>query len=62
MRRVDLGVPWWLRGLRIQHCHCSILGHCDGSGLIPGPGTSACFGRSQKRGGRELTRKYLKDF
>ena len=28
--------------LRIQHCHCSSLGHCCGTGLIPGPGTSTC--------------------
>ena len=28
-------VPWWLRGLRIRHCHCC------GAGSTPGPGTSA---------------------
>ena len=22
------GVPWWLRGLRIWHCHCCGTGHC----------------------------------
>ena len=30
------------------YCHCSGLGHCCGSGLIPGPGTSAFCGRGQK--------------
>ena len=32
----ELGVPWWLQRLRIQH------GCCCGMGLIPGPGTSTC--------------------
>ena len=31
-----MGVPWWLRGLRIWHCHYR------GSGSIPGPGTFTC--------------------
>ena len=35
------GVPWWCSGLRIQHCHCCGSGRCSGSGVIPGPGTSA---------------------
>ena len=34
------GVPLWLSGLRIQHCHCCGSGHCCGTGSIPGPGTS----------------------
>ena len=29
-------------------CHCSGLGCCCGSGLIPGPGTSTCYGCGQK--------------
>ena len=29
-------VPWWLRGLRIWHCHCCGLG-CCGAGSIPAP-------------------------
>ena len=29
-------------------CHCCGLGHCCGTGLIPGPGTSACYGCGQK--------------
>ena len=35
-----VGVPMWLRGLRIWCCHCS-------PGLIPGLGTSTCRGYSQ---------------
>ena len=30
------GVPMWLSGLRIQCCHCCVLDHCWGTGLIPG--------------------------
>ena len=33
----DVGVPWWLSGLSIQHCHCC------GTGSIPGPGIFACW-------------------
>ena len=32
------GVPWWLSGLRIWHCHCC------GAALIPGSGTSHVVG------------------
>ena len=39
-------VAW---GLRIQHCHCSGLGHCYGSGWIPGPGISAHPKKKKKR-------------
>ena len=43
------GVPWRLRGLSIWHCHCCGLHHCSSAGLlIPGLGTSACCGCSQK--------------
>ena len=37
----------WHSRLRIWCCHCS-LGHCYGASLIPGPGTCACHGCSQK--------------
>ena len=37
----------WHSRLRICCCHCS-LGHCYGASLIPGPGTCACHGCSQK--------------
>ena len=37
-----LGVPWWLSGLRIWHCHCC------GPGLMPGPGPSPCHQCGQK--------------
>ena len=36
------GVLWWPSRLRIWH------GHCSGVGSIPGAGTSACHGHSQK--------------
>ena len=42
-------VPWWHRGLRIWHCHCCGLGCCHGVVLAPDPGTSACYGHSQKK-------------
>ena len=38
----------WFSGFSIQHCHCSGLSHCCGSGLIPGLGTSMCCGWGQK--------------
>ena len=37
------GVPWWLSGLRIQHCPCCSVG------LIPGPGTFLSCWHSQKQ-------------
>ena len=41
-----VGVPLWLRGLRIQHCHFSGLGHCYGTDSILGSGTSTCCGHA----------------
>lgn len=35
----NLGVPWRLSRLRIQHCDCSDSGHCCSAGLIHGPET-----------------------
>lgn len=35
----------WVKDL---HCLCCGSGHCYGPGLIPSPGTSACFECSQK--------------
>ena len=37
------GIPWWLSGLRTQHCHCC------GMGSILCPGTSPCCECSQKK-------------
>lgn len=31
------GVPWWLNGFRIPHCHCCGPGHCRGMCSIPSP-------------------------
>ena len=42
------GVPWWLRGLRIQRYHCWDSGYCCGSDSVPGPGIFACSGQSQR--------------
>ena len=36
-----------LSKLRIQHCHCSGLGHCCSEGSIPGWGTFTCRGCCQ---------------
>ena len=38
-----------LGGLRIQHCCSSGAGHNCSTGLIPGPGTSTCYGCGQKQ-------------
>ena len=43
------GVFLWLSRLRIQHCRCRGSGGCCGVGSIPGPGTSTCSGRGQKK-------------
>ena len=43
-----ISVPVWLNRLKTRHCHCRGSGHCCGTGLIPGPGSSACRGRGQK--------------
>ena len=42
-----LGVPLWYSRLRIW-CYCSGPGHCCGSGLIPGQGTSTGTGGKKK--------------
>ena len=34
-----VGVPWWLSGLRIWHCHCYSSGGYCGTGSIFGLGT-----------------------
>ena len=41
--KYNSGVPWWLSGLRIWHCHCC------GSGSIPGQGTSSCLRCGKKK-------------
>ena len=38
--------PWWLSGLRIQHCPCYSSDYCCGMGLIPGSGMSTCLGQT----------------
>lgn len=41
----DTRVPWWLRALGAQCCHCCGSGNCCGTDLISGPGTFACCGQ-----------------
>ena len=43
------GVPWWFRGLRIQHFHCYGSGCCCDTGLSSGLGTSTCPGCSTQK-------------
>ena len=43
------GIRLWPSELRIQHCHCSGLSHCQGASSIPGPGTSTCHGVRPKK-------------
>ena len=48
VNRCLFGVPWWLSGLKTQHCHCSGSGRRWGSGSIPGTKISICHRRSQR--------------
>ena len=48
-KSILLGILLWCRGLKMQHCHCSGLGHCCGLDSNPGLGISIYHGRSQKR-------------
>ena len=36
-------------GLRIWHCHCCGSGYNCGTGSIPGPGTSTCYGCAKEK-------------
>ena len=49
IKKSGYGVPMWLSRLNIRHCHCSGLGHCCSSSLIPGPRTSTCHESDQKK-------------
>ena len=49
IKKSTQGVPMWLNGLRIWHCHCSGWGCCYGARLIPGLRTCTCCGRGQKK-------------
>ena len=53
------GVLWWLRRLRIQHCHCYGLGCCYGVGSVPGPRTSSCCENGKKKI-EKITGNYLR--
>ena len=56
------GVPWWLKGLRIRHCHFCGSGYCCGMGLILGSGTFTCLRPSQKRKEKKWWVKLLNPF
>ena len=43
------GLPWWLSGLRIWHCHCSCSGCCCDMGSISSPEIFSCCGQGQKK-------------
>ena len=43
-----MGVPLWLSGLSIQHCHRSSSGCCCGTGSISGPDLSSAVGTAKK--------------
>lgn len=38
LKRFPNRVPWWLNGLKIQHCHCYGMSHSCSTHLIPGLG------------------------
>ena len=48
-KKENLGVPVWLRGLRIWCFHCSSAGHFCGLGSILCAGTSTRPGRDKKK-------------
>ena len=48
-KRVFLGLPLWLSGLRIWSCHCSSSDCCCATGSIPGGGTSEYNGCVKKK-------------
>ena len=48
LKKAHGAVPLWLSGLGIRCCHRMGSGRCCGKCSIPGPGTSACCGYSQK--------------
>ena len=54
MERGGSRVPLLLRGLRIQCFHCCGSDYSCGTGLIPGPETSACHrcGKERKKEGK----------
>ena len=43
------GVLLGCSGLRLQHCHCSGLGHCSDKGSTPGLGICICHRRGHKK-------------
>ena len=51
----------WRSELRIQRCHCSGLGHCCGSGSVPGPGAFTCHRHGQNKN-KNKTRWLCRDF
>jgi len=59
------GVPRWLSGLRIQHCHCCGSGHCCGLEFSSWPqGTSVCcrLGQKQNKTKQKKNGKNIQNF
>lgn len=42
VKKLNLGVPWWISGLRTLHCYCCGLGLCYVYVFNPWHGNSAC--------------------
>ena len=54
-------VPWWLSGLRTQHCHCRGLARCHGAGLIPGPGSFWLWAQPESKNNTNIISFSIKD-
>ena len=60
----NLGVPWWLNGLRIWCCPCCGCGYCCGMGFHHWPGNSYMLQtqskKERRKGGRERKKERKK--
>ena len=53
-KKLRFRVPLWLSRIRTQHCHCSSLASCYGTGSLTGPGISTCHSTAKKRKKKKL--------
>ena len=58
VKTLHSGVSLWHGRLRIWHYHCSLSGHCQGIGLIPGLGTPTSQGHRQNNNNNNKTRHF----
>ena len=58
----EMGVPWWLSGVRILCCHCCGSGYCHGVVLNSGPGTSVYLKCVQEKTKQNKTFRDRADF